>query len=168
MKTLRYILFTIIGSLVFTACGEDLGEFSFLNLKRDNPLDAKNGAKIEFAGYSIYSDNNDDNLINKGEKIQLKVKLKNTGSSEANGVKAVFSTTSQDVSGFAMYQDASEISYGAILAGRTTNNSNSSFYDVQFTVSNTAAAGTQIPINIRITDESSNTWTSSFNVIVQP
>jgi len=69
MKTLKYIFIVIIGSFVFTAC-ED---YEFLNLKRDNPLDGKNnanmqdGVAIKFDSYNIYSDNNNDGVINKGK-----------------------------------------------------------------------------------------------------
>ena len=170
MKTVKYILIATISSLVFTAC-EDI---EFLNLKRDNPLDGKNnenlqgGVALKFDSYYVYSDNNNDKIVNKGETVRLNVSLKNTGSSTANGVKATFSTTSQYVSGFL---PTSAISYGNISAGSTVwkEGRASQYYDyaIQFTVSNTTPANTNIPISITITDGSGNTWTSSFNVTVE-
>jgi PII-like signaling protein len=156
---MKKIIYLTIISLICVSC----------DLERDNPLDQGStphaGVKIEFASYSIYSDNNGDRLINKGEKIQLNVSLKNTGSSTAKGVKASFSTTSTDISGFSMYQNAGEMTYGDISAG-STKGSTGYYYDLQFTVSNTAVAGTQIPINITITDESNNSWSESFSLSV--
>jgi DNA-directed RNA polymerase subunit E'/Rpb7 len=130
-------------------------------------------AQISYNSYSIYSDNNSDGVINKGEKIQLKISLKNTGTSAANSVKATFSTTSSYVSGFS---PTTQISYGNISSNgviwadyRSSNSSYASSisYTVEFTVSNSTPNNTQIPINISMVDESNNTWTSSFNVTVQ-
>jgi hypothetical protein len=131
------------------------------------------GAQITYNSYSVSSDNNGDGVINKGETIQLKISLKNTGTSVANTVKATFSTTSSYVSGFS---PTAQINYGDISAngvkwadynGKNGESASSAYYyTVKFTVSLSAPAGTQIPINISIVDESGNTWTSSFNVVV--
>jgi len=168
MKTLKYIFIAIVGSLVFTAC-EDI---EFLNLKRDNPLDGKNnanmqnGVAIKFDNYYVYSDNNGDKIVNKGETVKLNIGLKNTGTSNATAVKATFSTTSSYVSGFS---PTSAVNYGNISVGSTVWKGSSQYYDyaIQFTVSNTTPANTNIPISISITDGSGNTWTESFDVIVE-
>uniref|UniRef100_UPI001E475665 hypothetical protein n=1 Tax=Alistipes sp. ZOR0009 TaxID=1339253 RepID=UPI001E475665 len=91
-----------------------------------------------------------------------------------NGVKATFSTTSGYVSGFT---PTSQVNYADIPASGTKwadyvgSSSTSEFYlyyyTIKFTVSNSTPANTIIPINISITDENSNTWSSSFNVTVQ-
>jgi hypothetical protein len=124
--------------------------------------------RILFDKYSVYSDNNGDEIVNKGETVGLQVWLKNSGTSAANGVKATFSTTSSYVSGFT---PTIPISYGNISAGSSEmadyrGGYSAYYYTIQFTVSSSAPAGAQIPINISITDESGNTWTSSFNAVV--
>jgi hypothetical protein len=166
MKALKYIFIAIIGSFVFTAC-EDI---EFLNLKRDNPLDGKNnanmqdGVALKFDSYSIYSDNNNDGVINKGETIRLNVSLKNNGTSTAKSVKATFSTTSQYISNLT---PTTQITYGDIAANSVKWYQYESYYIIQFTVSSSTPTNTNIPINISIVDESNNTWSSSFNVTVQ-
>jgi hypothetical protein len=172
---MKNIIYLIIIGLNLSAC----------DLDRDNPLDEKNNptkgggnstpqndVKIKFDSYCIYSDNNNDGTINNGETVGLKVSLKNTGSSAAKSVKATFSTTSSYVSGFS---PTTQINYGDISANGIkwadytgSNNTTGSYleYTIQFTVSNTAPANTQIPIAIIIVDESNNTWTSDFNITV--
>ena len=125
------------------------------------------GAQMAYNSYSVYSDNNSDGIINKGETVGLRVSLKNVGTSTANAVKATFSTNSSYVSGFT---PTSQVSYGTISAGSSVSvrydGSNYSGYTIRFAVSNTAPAGTQIPISISMEDESYNTWTDNFYAIV--
>ncbi|MDR0612731.1 MAG: hypothetical protein LBG45_04515 [Dysgonamonadaceae bacterium] len=180
METVKHIFLAIIGSLVFIACDE----YEFLNLKRDNPLDGKynagggntsgSAAAPNFNSYSVYSDNNNDKVINKGETIELQILLKITGASTAKGIKATFSTASEYVSGFT---PISQINYGDIsvsgikwanyLGYNSEYAAYVNYYTVKFSVSNTAPNNTVIPISIDIVDENGNTWTSSFNVYVQ-
>ena len=168
MNALKNIVYVMLCSLLFAGC-EDV---EFLNLKRDNPLDEKNNANIQggvaikYDSYYVYSDNNNDDVINKGETVKLNVSLKNTGTNNATAVKASFSTTSSYVSGFT---PISQISYGDISAGATVWKGYSQYsdYAIQFTVSNTTPANTSIPISMDITDGDGNTWTSSFNVTVE-
>ena len=168
MKIAKYILLAIMAVGVLTACDK----YEFLNLKRDNPLDGKNnenmqgGVAIKFDSYYVYSDNNNDKIVNKGETVKLNIGLKNTGTSNATAVKATFSTTSSYVSGFS---PTSAVNYGNISAGSTAWKGSSQYYDyaIQFTVSNTTPDNTKIPINISIVDENGNTWTDSFDVTVE-
>ena len=155
-------------SLLVSAC-EDI---EFLNLKRDNPLDGKNnenmieGVALKFDSYNVYSDNNNDGVINKGETVRLNVSLKNNGTSTAKSVKATFSTTSQYVSGFS---PTSPISYGDISAGYSVwkgGYSYASGYAVEFTVSNTTPVNMQIPISISMTDANGNKWIDTCKVTV--
>lgn len=165
MKTVKYILLAIVGSLVFTACDE----YEFLNLKRDNPLDGKNnenmqdGVALKFDSYYVYSDNNDDGIINKGETVKLNIAIKNNGTRTAESVKVSFSTTSQYVSNFS---PTTSVNFGDIERNSTKWYQYESYYVIQFTVSNTAPANTQIPFNISITDGNGNSFTDSFNVTV--
>ncbi|NDP22269.1 MAG: hypothetical protein GZ091_14485 [Paludibacter sp.] len=167
---MRKIFLFIIAIVCLTSC-EELNKVDFLNLKRDNPLDGKsnenmqNGVAIKYDSYYVYSDNNNDDIINKGETVKLNISLKNTGKSDASSVKATFSTTSQYLSGFT---PTSQISYGNISAGSTVWKGDSQYYDyaIQFTVSNTTPANTNIPITINIIDGNGNSWTESFNIVV--
>jgi hypothetical protein len=138
-------------------------------LKRDNPLDKDNNANnrvsLEFDSYKVYSDNNGDSIINKGETIRLNVSLKNTGTGTAKAVKATFSTTSSYVSNLT---PTTQISYGDIAANSIKWENTENHYAIQFTVSTTTPNNTNIPIDINIVDENGNTWTSSFDVTVSP
>ncbi|MDR3367183.1 MAG: hypothetical protein LBO71_09510, partial [Prevotellaceae bacterium] len=116
-------------------------------------------ARIAYNSHSVYSDSNGDKIINNGEAVTLRVYLKNIGTSTANGVKATFSTASTYVSGFT---PAAPISYSSISAG-----SSSIYGEIQFSVSSSTPAGTQIPISISITDGSGNTWAETFSVTVE-
>jgi DNA-directed RNA polymerase subunit E'/Rpb7 len=129
--------------------------------------------QIAYNSNGIYFDSNGDKIINKGETVRLKVSLKNIGISTANGVKATFSTNSSYISDFS---PTTQINYGDISAdgikwanynGNAYTFEPSDIYTIQFTVSNTTPAGTQIPIDINIIDASGNTWTNSFNVTVE-
>lgn len=165
MKTLKYIFIVIIGSFVFTAC-ED---YEFLNLKRDNPLDGKNnanmqdGVAIKFDSYYVYSDNNDDGIINKGETVRLNVSLRNTGVKTAESVKVTFSTESQYVSNLT---PTTQVSFGDISAGTVKWYQYEGYYVMQFTVSNSAPANTTIPFNMSIIDGNGNTFDDSFEISV--
>ncbi|MDR0603622.1 MAG: hypothetical protein LBG80_04885 [Bacteroidales bacterium] len=124
---------------------------------------------LGYHSYTVVYDNNHNDIINKGETIYLSVYLKNNGSSTANAIKATFSTTSSYISGFS---PITQVSYGNILAGniqigRTGHIPNYDYYTITFTVSNTTPANTKIPVNISITDERDNIWTSSFEVTVE-
>jgi hypothetical protein len=130
------------------------------------------GAQVSYNRFSVYSDNNGDKIVNKGETVYLRISLKNTGTSAAKSVKATFSTTSSYVSGLS---PATQITYGDILANGVKWASYTGFnieyessvdYTIRFTVSNSTPTNTQIPINISMVDESNNTWSSSFNVTV--
>ena len=180
MKSIKYILFVIIGSLFLTTCTD------IESLKRDNPLDGKdnqnngnnNGNKpkseeIKFNSYTVYSDNNGNGIVNPGETVSIKVSLKNTGSSKANKVKATFSTTSTYISGLSPTR---QINYGdispnaikwATYYGSDGYANEPNTYTIMFTVLNTTPIGTEVQFNISIVDESGNTWTDSFNVPVQ-
>jgi hypothetical protein len=124
-------------------------------------------AQIVYDKYTIDSDSNGDKIINKGETVHLAVYLKNIGTSRADGVKAIFSTSSIYVSNLS---PTTQVNYGNISAGDSKLDINGHSYigpyTISFKVSNDTPANTQIPINIAITDESGNTWTDSFTVTV--
>jgi hypothetical protein len=165
MNTLKNIVFMMLCSLLFAGC-EDV---EFLNLKRDNPLDGKNnanmqgGVALKFDSYNVYSDNNSDEIINKGETVRLNVGVRNTGVKNAGAVKVTFSTTSQYVSNLT---PTTAVSYGDISAGSVKWYSYESYYVIQFTVSNLTPANTKIPISLSITDGNGNNFDDSFDVSV--
>lgn len=131
------------------------------------------GANIDYYSHAVVYDNNDNNVINRGETVYLFINLKNDGSSDANKIKAVFSTSSAYVLGFI---PTSEVDYGDITSGNQQSYNYGDYgmtpdlnsYTIKFTVSNNTLANTQIPIAIAITDECNNTWNRSFNVTVSP
>jgi len=167
MKYLSTIL--VAFSIILCGC-----EKLIPDLPRNNPLDGKNdtamvaGVSLKYSSYNVVGDNNNDGVINKGETVYLKVYLANNGSSAANSVKATFSTSNSYVSLFA---PTTQVNYSNIAAGSTqygsTGYATNGYYTIKFTISNSAPNNTQIPININITDEGGNTWTSSFSVTVQ-
>jgi len=126
------------------------------------------GSQLAFSSYSIVGDNNNDGIVNKGETVYLKVNIANNGSSTANAVNAIFSTTSSNVS---LLSPTGQISYGNISAGSSAFGSSgyatSGVYTIKFKVSSTTPNNTQIPFTINITDGSGNIWTSNFNVMVE-
>ena len=111
-------------------------------------------AEVHFSRYELNSENNKDGFINKGEEVSLKVYLKNTGTSQANGVIGKISCTDNYISAFSQPYN----SFSNILSG-----SESGYYTtISFKVSSLTPPGTVITFNIAITDESNNTWADSF------
>ena len=161
MKSIKYMVLTVIGSMFLTTCQR------IETLKRDNPLDNPNTkARIEFNGYK--------GNIRLGIVTEMKISLKNAGKSTAYGVKATYSTTSSYVTTFYTPPWPTTISYGNISSNTVkwvdhngNNNENFPTPTVSFSVSNTTPKGTQIPINISIVDDNGNRWTDSFYVPVE-
>ena len=120
------------------------------------------GANIQYSRNTIYNDTNGDGIINKGETIDLKVYLKNTGSSDANSVTATMTTTSPYVSSLS---PTTSVSFGTISAGSESYTYSS--YSWSFNVSGSTPTGTVITFNLSITDAQGNSWTQSFSVTVQ-
>lgn len=124
-------------------------------------------AQLSYDSYYVYSDNNSDKEINKGEKISLNVSLKNTGASRAKGVKATFSCNSSYITGL---QPTSGVPYTDIEGGASQWKygwSKTSDYALKFEVSKDTPANTIIPFSINITDEAGNSWQSTFNITVK-
>ena len=162
----------LIGILLLSGCSDEDGNIiqsAFFGGKLNDTTGSQtqSGKNIVYSRYTVYSDNNGDGIINKGESIALKVYLKNTGSSDANSVTATMTTTSLYISSLA---PTSAISFGTISAGSESNyygNYYSSEYSWSFAVSSSTPTGTQIPFTLNITDGQGNTWTQSFTVTVQ-
>ncbi len=110
---------------------------------------------VNIFAYEIDDDNtgssvgNGDGAINPGETIELRVSLKNFGTSSANGVSAVINTNSS----FVTIGDDTE-DYGTIAAGASVYSAD----DFDFTVAADALNGMEVSLNFTITDNLGNSW----------
>ena len=181
MRSVWFVLFA--AGMAFSACEK-------LDLKRDNPLDENNpdyittsddqngkeepndgeiveGVAIRYSSYKVRSDGNGDGAINKGERVEIDVSLKNVGTVTAKGVEAVFSTTSEYVSGFG---PMATVAYGDIQAGyaKWSRGNSSSYYTAfEFSVSEETPSGTKIPVKIEMEDVYGNKWEDSLTLTVE-
>ena len=95
------------------------------------------------------SSGNGDGIINPGEVIELNVALKNYGTLSATGIYAEISSTSE----FVEITDASEI-YGTIEPGTSIFSED----DFDLSINPDIVDGTEILINIVISDDNENQW----------
>lgn len=125
-------------------------------------------AAIGFSKYEIYSDNNENQQINKGESIKLKVFVRNNGNSKANKVRVTISSTSSYVSALNPISAVSfyDQSYNDYLDPGDEGSPYSVSSYLSFNVANTAPVGTVLTFSMTITDESNNTWTDSFTTTI--
>lgn len=122
------------------------------------------GSNIVFSKYSIYSDSNNDGIINKGEGILLDLVIKNTGISTAKEVSVTVKSTSPYISNLKYYYNVGgfrDIIFGDITANQEVNNNG-----LMFTVSSSAPNGAVINFTVDMEDKYGNTWTDSFSVTV--
>jgi len=101
---------------------------------------------------------NNDGIINPGEDIGLNVSLKNFGSETANAVSATITT----VNNYVTITDPTE-SFGTIASG-------SSVYcadDFDITIDSDALGGSEIILNVIITDALENTWNDIIYLVVE-
>lgn len=120
-------------------------------------------ADLKFSRFQIYADDNNDGFVNRGETIQLRVWLKNDGSSDANSVTSLLNTTDpyvtiSDNSGY----------YGTISKGNeSTNYGGSSYsYTNKFKISENIPTNHVIEFLIEIADEHKNKWNDTFTISV--
>ena len=126
-------------------------------------------ALFSVQGFTVESDNNDDSKVNKGESIKLSLRIQNTGSSKANGVKGEISCSNSYVSnlintGPKSFYNNGYSSYDYINSGSWGAASYSNY--LEFDVSEDTPNGTELVFSIKITDESGNVWNDNFTVIV--
>ena len=164
MKIFKIYIFLYL-ILCTTSCRKELD--------RTNPLDSKetgtnNNTGIKFHSFEVFSDNNDDEKINKGESVALKVTLRNNGASKVNKLRASITCNSSYVSNLKNGGPQSYLGsgyYDYVSPNALAHITNTLNY-LNFDVSNTTPAGTIITFDINMVDESGNTWTDSFNVTV--
>lgn len=143
------------------------------SLKRDNKLDLQNytiarAPKIKFSSAKVYSDDNRDSIVNKGESIQLKVRLKNSGNKTASGVRAYFAINSPYVTILSPTSQV-QFSYGySSSIPIEAESSDPTYPNLSFNVSKTTPPGTVLNIIATITSDSGGHWTDTFKLTVSP
>ena len=95
--------------------------------------------------------NNNDSKINKGEKIYLKVSIKNNGNVALKEVKALFGSTDQYVknSDSTKLVSFGDISVNSSMDGNGGTSPNYYTYSISFDVSDTTPLNYFIPFNIK-------------------
>ena len=104
------------------------------------------------------SSGNGDGIINPGEDIELRVRLKNYGSATLNSVSATISTDSP----FATITDDNE-DYGNIPSDSSAYSSD----DFDFSVESACLGGTEIQFDLLIEDESGHQWNDKLYLPVE-
>jgi hypothetical protein len=101
---------------------------------------------------------NNNNLADYSETVTLDVTLQNIGVASAGNVIATISTTDANVT----ITDNTE-NYGNMNASATQLQANA----YGLTIANNVADQHIVPFTLTITDAAANTWTSSFNLVLQ-
>ncbi|MFA4852334.1 MAG: C25 family cysteine peptidase, partial [Bacteroidales bacterium] len=100
---------------------------------------------------------NNNGLADYGESITLDITLQNVGGATANGVSAKLRSTDSYIT----LTDTTQ-SWGNITNGFTSTQNNA----YAFTVANLVPDQHIVPFTLVITDNSSNTWTETFNIVL--
>ena len=160
----------------------DYYKFNISNLKCSK-------GQLEFLG-ELHSDitdissekNNGDGTINPGEIIWMDIAIQNTSGIEFSNVSGELQCDSQYIT----IIEGNPVDYGTIAAGKAKTNYIAKFYSgsgysiiskddyylskvhpFQFSVSNSCPTGTQIPLKIKMSEQSGNFWTNSFMISVE-
>jgi len=120
-------------------------------------------AHIEFSKFDVYSDDNNDQQINPGESVSLRVYLENTGTSRAMDVQASFTTSSAYITNLGNNES---VDYNTIYPGDMSSPEFSSSF-LSFDVSSSIPAGTTITFDVEMTDKHGNYWEDNFSVNIQ-
>jgi len=163
----RHIHILFILALLLGGCDE----FHW-DLPRDNPMDRnaentddteKEAPEISFSQFEVYSDDNTDQKINPGESISLRVYLENTGTQRAVDVRATFTTRSDYINNL---RNNESVDFNSIDPGYETYPEFASSF-LNFDVSSSTPAGTDITFQVEITDGQGNTWEDEFMITVR-
>ena len=119
-------------------------------------------AHMEFSQFDVYSDDNNDQQINPGESVRLRVYLKNTGTSRALDVHATFTTGSDYITNLSNNES---VDYNTIDPGYTSYPEFASSF-LSFDVSSSVPAGTEVTFRVDITDKHQNLWEDDFIITV--
>lgn len=159
------------------------GFASCKKLPRDNPLDQydetspapeQDGIKLEYSKMTVVYDDNDDDEINPGETIYLRVYIKNTGNEGAFGVNATFSTGSQYITQLdptiaVIYNSgagSASIYDGDEEFGYTGSTPDYTYYTIKFDVKEDTPDSTEIPFSMLIKDDTGHEWQDEFSILV--
>jgi hypothetical protein len=104
------------------------------------------------------SNGNNNQVVNPGETIELQVELTNSGTSTANNVEALLTSDSEWIT----IIDDSE-SYGNITAGSNVFSAD----DFDFQVDPACLGGTEIRLDLTITDSNGELWLDYIYVVVE-
>jgi hypothetical protein len=123
----------------------------------NNPYDIYDGSANGVVG-------NDDGIINVGETVRLKLRVRNENNSGAMQVKMIVSTEDQYISVI----DDSTYTLGDMSAYRqvSTPDANSPS-GIMISVDASTPSGHTATINILCTDKFENQWTDNFSIIIQ-
>jgi hypothetical protein len=127
-----------------------------------------NGAALVYGGNAFMSiEDNDDEVIQRGETVLLQPKLKNVGTSKTDGVKAVVSTDDPyaEVTDRSLpYGKPQAIAYQSIGPGEACLPwGNGGF---RLTVSSKCPSGHEIAFVMSVEDKYGNKWDSPFTVTI--
>jgi hypothetical protein len=133
-------------------------------------------------GTSPFISYSTDNNIHAGEKIWLDIRLKNSSNFNISGIKGSVSSSSNLItispvpsSYYLKFGDASNnsnIEIGKIGWGEIKSENNFHFapnynsYSVEFTVSNSANVGSNIPFTLNLIDEEGTKWILDFYITI--
>jgi len=141
-------------------------------ITRDNPLDNKNPDNIyksflKFSRVEVTSDNNNDNVINKGESIKLKVYMKNNGNARISSLRGTISCSDNYISDLSYannipYYNFSTYTYDYADPGAEVCNNSLLTFNVADSIPN----GSTINFSITLTDNAGNSWTDTFPITV--
>jgi hypothetical protein len=115
------------------------------------------GALISFSRKEIYSDDNDDGILDAGESARLRVWIKNAGTSEAQGVRAVLSAADDRLT---VTSGADGLSYWDLEPGEE-GQANTTF---GVEVDPETPSGHAFELFLTITDRQANVWTDTFTI----
>lgn len=121
----------------------------------------ENAASVAVSRVEIASDDNGDGLPSPGERIGLSIWLANTGSNRVPGPETTLSSISSDV---VVSDDHNEQEYPTLEPGEESAQLWGYTYLVD--ISPTVAAGSRIPLSLRISDELDTVWTATFDLRV--
>jgi hypothetical protein len=168
MKIIEFIIIFFL-AIAFSSCDKMQWD-----LERDNPLDSENNVGgaltlLEFCNYVVVYDNNNNNIINAGETIYLKVFVVNKSNIFANAVTSTFSSSSPYLSQFS---PVAPVNFGMIIPGDSAFGNTSytpnfaEYYTIKFTVNLSTPPNITVPINLVISDQSGNKVADSFQIFV--
>jgi hypothetical protein len=132
------------------------------------------GPHIEYSNFEVKKDNNNDNIINKGENIEMLVYLKNSGTIKAEQVRAIFSSSNPYITGLEPtnkipFDNNNSYSLDYIDVGeKRFGSGNWNYYTIKYNVSTDIAENAWVTFDLDISDKDGHTWNDTLMVQVKP